>query len=205
MLKKILLTSSLALLSLLSFACDKPSESEAKTPPKLEKMAKSDLNFRASHSVFGTEEEEIKKTGLIKWVSFDRGVSHAGKENKFIMIKFYTDWCTYCEKLESETFSDKNIADYVNEKFIPISINAESQKMVTFEGKKISEKDLALSYGVSGYPTLVFMKPDGEVVGHVPQFVDVFDFYTIASFVATKSFEKKTIEQYKESLPQKAG
>lgn len=79
----------------------------------------------------------------------------AKKENKIIFLDTYAKWCGPCNLLKNKTFKDKYVADYFNEHFINVAVDAEEG-----EGIKLVEK-----YGVEAYPTLIFINSDGTLIG----------------------------------------
>lgn len=81
-------------------------------------------------------------------------LSRAAKENKYIMVDAYTDWCGWCKVMDKETFTDPAVAAVVNERFVPVKINFE-------EGVGI---DLAMKFRVNSYPTILFFNPAGQLV-----------------------------------------
>ena len=34
------------------------------------------------------------------WLKFDEGMAKAKKENKSVLVDFYTDWCHWCKEME---------------------------------------------------------------------------------------------------------
>ena len=135
----------------------------------------------------------------IKWYSYTDGIKKAKLENKPIVIDFYTDWCTYCKKMDAETYSEQKIYNYLNEKFIPIKVNAESKNKVKFDGKEMTEKDLAMGFQVNSYPTIFFMENEKNTIGTAPGFIDPLQFYTISTYVGSNAYKKMTLEKFKES------
>ena len=65
------------------------------------------LVFSATTST-GLENSD-KKTGpeKVEWYTFDKGVDQAKKENKLLVVDFYTDWCHWCKVMDKETFANK--------------------------------------------------------------------------------------------------
>ena len=95
----------------------------------------------------------------VRWekLSFSDACHKAAKENKIIMIKFYTDWCVPCKQIEKTIFTnDSEIVNYVNTKLIALSMNAETKGI-----------EIAKRYDVAAYPTLLFINAAGEVIGKV--------------------------------------
>lgn len=96
------------------------------------------------------------------WFTGDvsQAVAEAANRNTLVMVEFFTDWCTWCRRLEAETFADSDVQRELAA-MVPVRLNAEK------EGA-----DLARTLGVAGYPTVVFLGPDGRevdrIVGYLP-------------------------------------
>lgn len=82
-------------------------------------------------------------------------------EDKIVFIDVYTDWCTYCHKLDKEVYTNDAVIDYYNENFINLKFDAETQ--FGFE--------LARRFNVDGYPTLLFLTKGREVFERIGGFV----------------------------------
>jgi len=92
----------------------------------------------------------------VKWLyDYDQALVRARYENKPILVYFYTDWCGWCKKLDAETYGNETVAALLNESFISLKVDAEEHV------------DLAEEYDVVGYPTIVFLSPDGEEIGRI--------------------------------------
>jgi len=92
----------------------------------------------------------------VKWLyDYDQALARAGDENKPILVDFYRDWCGWCKKLDAETYGNETVAAFLNESFICLKVDAEEHV------------DLAEEYDVVGYPTILFLSPDGEEIGRI--------------------------------------
>jgi len=80
--------------------------------------------------------------------------SIAAKEHKLILIDAYTDWCSWCKVMDRETFADSAVANFMNEKFVPVRY-----EMETGFGARMAAK-----YRVNGFPTFLIFTPDGKLV-----------------------------------------
>ena len=61
---------------------------------------------------FSTQAQEIN------WMTMNEALE-AQKENpKKIFMDVYTDWCGPCKLLDKNTFSNKQVAQYVNKHFL---------------------------------------------------------------------------------------
>ena len=105
----------------------------------------------------------------IKWVTFEEALELNAKEPKMIFIDFYTDWCSWCKKMDANTFANPQIAELMNNGFYAVKFNAESDQKITWEGE-VFELDhsgrrpahelaalLATTDGRLGYPTFVIL------------------------------------------------
>jgi thioredoxin 1 len=85
--------------------------------------------------------------------SWNEVMEKAKHENKIIFVDIYATWCGPCKLLKRTTFTDKEVGHYFNATFINVAL----------DGEKGDGKILVRQYGVRGYPTLLFIKPDGSV------------------------------------------
>jgi len=92
--------------------------------------------------------------------------SIAAKDHKLIIIDAYTDWCSWCKVMDRETFSDPVVANFMNDKFIPVQY-----EMETGFGAKMSAK-----YRVNGFPTFLIFTPDGKLVYRILGYMNSKDF-----------------------------
>src|SRR3954464_10657336 len=93
----------------------------------------------------------------VNWQLFDKGLKDAAAARKYSFVDIYTDWCGYCKKLESETLTANTVKAELKKNFVSIKLNAESEELVTWKGKKIALRDLTASWGVEGFPTMIFL------------------------------------------------
>lgn len=101
----------------------------------------------------------LPQAHAINWkYDLQDALKSAKAQHKPIMIDFYTDWCGWCKKLDSDTYSDPKV-NAASGKFICVKINAEK------------EPALAGKYGVSGYPTIIFLDSNGNVIRKIPGYL----------------------------------
>jgi thioredoxin-related protein len=104
----------------------------------------------------------------IKWLSIEEAYKLNQKEPRKIFIDVYTDWCGWCKKMDRDTFSDPEVAKFVNENFYAVKMDAEDQDKIVLAQDTTTQQMLARSMGVSGYPTIVYMKEDFKTIHVVP-------------------------------------
>ncbi|MEM9819450.1 MAG: thioredoxin family protein [Bacteroidota bacterium] len=78
----------------------------------------------------------------------------AEKKGKLVFLDIYTDWCVPCKVMDEEVFSDQQVADFLNDKFISYKVDAE----------KGNGRNIAFLFQTQVYPTLLFLDHKGKVV-----------------------------------------
>lgn len=108
--------------------------------------------------------DSAARAGGVIWASgtFESVLARAQSEHKLVFADFTTSWCGWCKRLERDTFSDAEVMRALNERYVCVSIDAESKLGAP----------LAQRYKIAGFPTLLFLAPDGTVRhtigGYVP-------------------------------------
>lgn len=126
------------------------------------------------------------------WIGFDEGLAKGKKEDKNIIVDFYTDWCHWCKVMDEKTFNEKNVAEKLKSRFITVRINAEDEKQsAIYNGQTFSNVQLTQAFGVTGYPSLAFLEPDGDIITIIPGYVPAETFVHILDYIDQKLYEKK--------------
>jgi thiol:disulfide interchange protein len=113
----------------------------------------------------GKEGEQKAAGDAVEWVvSMEEALDLAGKADRPIMIDVYADWCVWCKRLDSDTYSHEDVVAKAID-FVNLKLNADANRSVVKQ------------YGVGGLPTILFLDSEGKeihrVVGYKPpdQFV----------------------------------
>lgn len=117
------------------------------------------------------------------WATWDAGLARAREQKRFVVVDVYTDWCGWCKRMDADVFARADISGYLDSKFVSIKLDAESDATMTHLGKSYTARDLALAFGVSGYPTLLFLTPEGELMTSVPGYVPHEKFLLILRYL----------------------
>jgi len=99
------------------------------------------------------------------WLTdFDEAKVQALEEKKPILIDFTgSDWCGWCVKLEKEVFSQTDFLKFASDSLILVEIDFPKKK-VQSEELKIQNKALAEKYSISGFPTVLLLSPEAELI-----------------------------------------
>ncbi len=102
-------------------------------------------------------------------LSFEEACALAEREGKAVMVEFYATWCTPCKLLDQVTFADEDVIKWMREKVIAIKVDGDRQVA------------LAKRYGISSYPSILFLNADGSVKALVRGFREPKDFLARAN------------------------
>jgi thioredoxin-related protein len=141
--------------------------------------------------------QSVKKgDGKIAWQNIETGIESARLQEKKLFVYVYTDWCSWCRRMEDEVFSNDRVAEYMNDKYIPVALDAESQQQVRFDGRNVTEQQVASMLGVEGFPTSIFMSPAGEPITVAPGYLPPDRFINVLSYIADDHYRHTEWEEY---------
>jgi thioredoxin-related protein len=109
------------------------------------------------------EEDGLHRQGWfeLSFLDLREDFNDATGDGKRFAVIFEQRGCPYCIKLHNDVLSLKYINDYVRENFRIVQLDLWGAREVTdFDGKRMTEKELAERWGVIFTPTIVFFKDD---------------------------------------------
>ncbi len=108
------------------------------------------------------------QTQEIKWLtSMDEAIKLSQKEKKPIMLFFTgSDWCGWCIRLQKEVFYKDEFKAWANKSVIAVEVDFPRNKFQTQELKQ-QNATLQAQFGVQGYPTVWFVRPESMSDGKI--------------------------------------
>ena len=99
------------------------------------------------------------------WVSdFEAAKAKAKDEKKLLLVDFTgSDWCGWCIKLKNEVFDKEAFRTEAPKQFVCVELDFPQGKELSKEIKEQNEK-LSEQYKVNGFPTVLVMDPEGQVI-----------------------------------------
>ena len=136
------------------------------------------------------------------WLNFNQGLALAEKQDKAILIDFYTSWCHWCKVMDEKTFKNKAVADVLQRRFITIRINAESSnESVVYKGQNFSNVELTRAFEVTGFPSLAFLDSKGDPITIIPGYVPAEEFIHILNYIDKGCYKQQMpFEEFKKKL-----
>lgn len=117
----------------------------------------------------------------INWVTIEEAQELTKKEPRKIIMDVYTTWCGPCKMLDENTFSNKDVINYINKNYYAVKFNGEGNSTVKFKDKSFknpgydpakanrrnSGHEFAAYLSVRAYPTLVYFDEQLNVIAPI--------------------------------------
>ncbi|MGB2867170.1 MAG: thioredoxin fold domain-containing protein [Bacteroidota bacterium] len=150
-----------------------------------------------SYFLISPAESNPEKPGTaLSWKTLDEGIASAKQSNKKILIDVYTDWCSWCKKMDKDVYTDPAVIRALNANFVVVKLNAESNNKVTFNNEVLTETQFSRSAGVTGFPTTLFLDKNATPISALPGFVSADKFVKILKFIGEDHYKTTTFQDY---------
>lgn len=117
------------------------------------------------------------------WKSWNAGMAEARATGRPILVDVYTDWCGWCKRMDRDVYSRADVRNYLSKKFVTIKLDAESSDLASFEDRSMTLGAIAQRFKVSGYPTTIFLRAQGEHLVNVPGYVPAERFMLMLEYI----------------------
>jgi thioredoxin-related protein len=143
-----------------------------------------------------------------RWYSLQDASAELKKEKRPVLIDLYTDWCGWCKVMDKKTYSDKNVVEYLAEKFYPVKVDAESHETIVWKDKtfkfnpayRTNEFAMFLSNGQLSYPTTVIIPPDSDEPQAIPGYMTPKEFELILKYFGEGIYKKMPFDKYEKQF-----
>lgn len=133
--------------------CGEPSES----------VDASSAQTTPSAQTAPSDQAKPSKPGWI--TSYEEGQQEAKANNKLVLLDFTgSDWCGWCVLLDREVFSKPRFKEYASKNLVLVELDFPKTKPVP-DTIMTQNVRLAQLYQVQGFPTIIVLNGDGQLVG----------------------------------------
>ena len=117
------------------------------------------------HAACSANDSGAAAPGPAWLTSVPKANEEAKKTSRLILADFTgSDWCGWCVKLKAEVFDTPEFKDWAGKNLVLLELDFPRAKPQD-EATKKQNQDMAQKYKVEGFPTILFLKPDGTSVG----------------------------------------
>ena len=105
------------------------------------------------------------KKDKVQWLTVAELQVMYSKNPKPVLVDLYTSWCGWCKVMDKETYSNENVANYINENYYAVKLDAEQKETLEWNGKKynydkrnkVNQLAVYLTGGQLSFPTTIFI------------------------------------------------
>jgi len=113
------------------------------------------LSGQTGEPVVKTSEIEVSSAEILfKESGWEEALKESKSTGKPIFLNFHATWCAPCKLMKYRTFTNTNLANYLNENFINLRLDGEEG-----EGEALME-----TFGLRAYPSTLFFGPEGNLI-----------------------------------------
>ncbi|MBK9458199.1 MAG: DUF255 domain-containing protein [Sphingobacteriales bacterium] len=163
-----------------------------------------------------TPNNTANNNNAITWLTIEQVQEKNKTEPRKVIVDLYTDWCGWCKRMDSETFANPAVAQYINQNYYAVKFNAESKESVNFKGTtyeyldngrrgtnqlafKLVLGDTPQGAGI-GYPTFAFLDENLDRINAFPGYRDVQQMTNLLRYIAENHFSDMDLGQYESQL-----
>lgn len=171
------------------------------------------LSFLIASSTFAAEGKKKKSKesvadSVIHWMNITEVEAALKKKPKRVFVDVYTHWCGWCKVMDKKTFSNKELAQYMNENFYALKLDAEQKDTINFKGKKFgfvpsqrsNQLAVELLQGRMSYPTTVILDENFQNPIPIPGYQDVPTMEKILKYIATDTYKTVQFPEYEKTF-----
>ena len=131
----------------------------------------------------------------VSWLPWSEASFRKAKElDKPILLDISAVWCHWCHVMDKTTYSDNGVTRLIENKFVPIKVDRDQRP------------DIDKRYNMGGWPTTVFLTPDGEILTggtYIPpdQMIALLE-HTSSFYQKNKDNIKSKIKELKKEKPE---
>jgi thioredoxin-related protein len=149
----------------------------------------------------------------VRWMHWDEAVSHIEQQDKNVLLHIYTDWCTWCKRMDTITFNAAPNSSYLNDKFYTVRLNAERKTSIDYKDKSYTcvedgkrgyhQFAAELLRGRMSFPSVVFMDEQGEVIQSIVGYKSPEEFERILTYFAEDYYKETPWSAFKRNYAPK--
>ena len=117
------------------------------------------------------------------WRDWNTGLREAASSSRPVLVDVHTEWCGWCKRMNRDVYARKDVREYLQKRFVTISLDAEGGEAAQYEGKTFTSRSLAARFRVTGYPTTIFLAPDGTHLANVPGYIPAERFLLLLRYI----------------------
>lgn len=153
-------------------------------------------------SSFGVEKPKVKEK--IQWLTLDEVSAKMKDTPKPIIIDLYAKWCYWCKVMDKQTYNHDKVVNYINEKFYPVKLDAETRQTLQWNDKdfnfnpdlNINQFSMYVTNGQLSFPTTVIYTSIKEAPATIPGFMSPDEIEPILKYFGENYYQKEGFQEF---------
>ena len=142
-----------------------------------------------------------------QWLSVNQAADSLKTHPKPVLIDLYTDWCGWCKVMDKKTYHNKQVADYLQQKFYAIKIDAEGRKDIDWNGKHYTFNEnykahnfaIYLTGGRLEFPTTIIIPVNGEPQA-IPGYMSPAELELIVKYFGEGNYGNRSFDDFRKEF-----
>ena len=125
------------------------------------------------------------------WTNIDLDEIINNNTDKLVLVDFETEWCVWCDRLDTDTYTDQRVIEFAKKNLISKKIDAEKNN-----GPQQKKK-----YRVKGYPTILLLDSEGNEIDRIIGYRPPEEFFNELNRIKNRENTlSDLITRYKQSI-----
>lgn len=150
------------------------------------------------------QKQSANSKDKIQWLTLAEAEAKMKEVKKPILIDVYTDWCGWCKVMDKKTYGKESVAEYIQNTFYPVKLDAETRSTITWQGKEYKYNstyqvnDIAIYFlnGQLSYPTTVIIPDDNVGPQAIPGYIEADEFKKLAKYFGDGFYKTVSYDDY---------
>jgi thioredoxin-related protein len=143
----------------------------------------------------------------ITWLSVDQAAGRLQQEKRPVLIDLYTNWCGWCKQMDKNTYSNRQVEQYLRDKFYTVKVDAETHTVISWGGityqfnpqYRSNEFALYLTHGRLEFPTTIIIPP-GQEPQAIPGYMGPKDLELLVKYFGEGAYKTQGFDVYQKSF-----
>ncbi|RTL60976.1 MAG: DUF255 domain-containing protein [Sphingobacteriales bacterium] len=144
----------------------------------------------------------------LKWMTLAEAQTAMKTNPKPLLIDLYTDWCGWCKVMDKNTYSNEKVITYVEDKFYPVKLDAETKDSLNWNGRvfkynkqyRINEIAIYFTGGDLSFPTTIFVNDKTADPQNIAGYMKPSELEPIAKYFGEGKFGKQSFESFQQNF-----
>jgi thioredoxin-related protein len=147
-------------------------------------------------------------TEKILWANVDQLSVKLKEQSRPVLIDLYTDWCYWCKVMDNNTYNNRNVINYINERFYSAKVNAETKDIITWKDRsykynnnyKVNDFALYLTRGQLSFPTTIIITDENPAPISIAGYLKPKEMEKVLKYFGEGAYKTKNFPEFEKTF-----